>query len=189
MSRERGRLRGSAALAILVVIIAAMAGVAVAPHIGAAVTAEEIRSSRTALARLERFAGRATQVEDRNARIRASSDHLKLLLSAETTGIAGAQLQKVLLDRVTRHKGTARAVQVQRPETDGSLTRISTLLTARIDITGLRDLLHDLETGLPLLFVTNLSVQSLDTESRNGTPRMLDVRMQVSGYLAKRAGS
>ncbi|MGI9383455.1 MAG: type II secretion system protein GspM [Methyloligellaceae bacterium] len=187
MNRSRRKPHGPAALAILIVAMATMAAIALAPYVGAFIAAQEIEASRAALSKLGRLAGRVSQVEDRSARIQSSNTHLKLLLSAETTGIAGAKLHRFLLDRLTQHKGLATTLLVQQPEADGDLMRISTSLTARIDITGLRDLLHDLETGIPLLFVTNLSVQSLEAEARRNAAQMLDVRMRVSGYLSKNA--
>lgn len=178
-----------AAIAILIAALAVMALLAAAPHVDAFAVAKRIETSRTVLSKLSALAGRVSKLQDQNARFRQSSDQRKLLLSGSTTGIAGAELQRFLLDRLAHNNGTATSVLVQAPEPDEYFIRISTSLSVRIDITGLRNLLHELETGMPLLFITDLSVQPVAANAQAGASRILDVRMKVSGYVGKDGAS
>lgn len=169
---------------ILIVAVLAMTFAAVAPHVGAYITYRNIVINSDALLKLQGLTGNAGHLKRENNELHASNDHLKLLLLGDTTGIAGAELQRLLLNRLARHNGRATTFQVQSPKAEKNLTRISIALAFRIDIKGLRNLLLDLETSTPLLFVTSLSTQPVETvNSRSSRSRMLDVTIQVSGYL------
>lgn len=171
------------AIAITALFFTGLTILAIAPHLEAGRIADAANASRAKLDAMNQLAARGPQLADRNATIRSEQNRLKLLLSGGTTGVAGAELQRFLLKRTARHQGTATTVLIQPPENEGGLTRISALLTVRIEIKGLRDLLHDLETGLPLLFVSEMSVRSLAQSTRTSRGTVLDVRMRVSGYL------
>ncbi len=181
-----GKHHRLAAVAITTLFLAALAILAIAPHLEAGRMADAASASRAKLDAMNRLAARGPQLAERNATIRSEQNRLKLLLSGGTTGVAGAELQRFLLKRTARHRGTATTVLIQPPENEGGLTRISALLTVRIEIKGLRDLLHDLETGLPLLFVSEMSVRSSAQSTRGKSGTVLDVRMRVSGYLPNR---
>jgi len=186
MIGSSGKHHRLAAVAITTLVLAGLAMIAIAPHLEASRMADAASASRTKLNAMNRLAARGPQLAERNATIRSEQNRLKLLLSGGTTGVAGAELQRFLLKRTARHRGMATTVLIQPPENEDGLTRISALLTVRIEIKGLRDLLHDLETGLPLLFVSEMSVRSPTPTARGNSGAALDVRMRVSGYLPHR---
>lgn len=181
-----GKHHRLATIAITALFFTGLAILAISPHLKAGRMADSASASRSKLDSMKRLAARGPQLADRNATIRSEQNRLKLLLSGETTGVAGAELQRFLLNRTARHRGTATTVLIQPPENEGGLTQISALLTVRIGIKGLRDLLHDLETGLPLLFVSEMSVRSLTKTAGGSGDTLLDVHMRVSGYLPNR---
>ena len=185
MTPDTGSHHRMAALAVTALAFAILSIVAVGPHVQASRMSETVDAAQTKLDAMNRLAARGPELANRNATIRSEQNRLKLLLTGETTGVAGAELQRFLLKRTARHRGTASTVLVQPPEGEGGLTRISALLTVRITIKGLRNLLHDLETGLPLLFVSELSVRSRPNTNPRAEP-LLDIRMRVSGFLPNR---
>lgn len=174
-----------ASLAITAFLLVCLAVIAVGPHLRASDIADQVEATQVKLDAMTRLAARGPELADRNATIRSEQNRLKLLLTGQTTGVAGAELQRFLLKRTSRHRGTASTVLIQQPENGGELIRISALLTVRITTKGLRNLLHDLETGLPLLFVSELSVRPRTADNAS-TQSLLDVTMRVSGFLPLR---
>ncbi|MDP1906735.1 MAG: type II secretion system protein GspM, partial [Hyphomicrobium sp.] len=111
-----------------------------------------------------------------------------LLLDGDTAGIAGANLQKLISDIVLEHGGAASSLQLLAMSEDGSLVRIGLRLSINVGIDGLRDIVHGIETGNPLLFIDDLSVRAVEDRAGGTDPHYLgplDVTLQVSGFRLK----
>ena len=112
----------------------------------------------------------------------------RILLDGSTGGIAGADLQKLLRDLALRHRGRVSSFQVRSPIAEQDRWNISVILTARFETKALRDFIYAVETGEPFLFVDKLSIQRMRPSGEVGQTarqQVLDVSIQVSGYLAR----
>jgi len=185
---KRSGLRSLAALAVLALALAAMAGIALAPHLATRFVGERIEQGG---GELRRLVGEARSTADRSRKRAdelASSGHLDFLLAGETIGIAGAELQRILLERLARQGGSVSSVQVHEPTREGALERISMSVNARVNLRQLRDLLIDLESGTPLLFVEEMSVLPAEERKVAGREPVLNVALRVAGYLSAKPG-
>ena len=174
--------RGSSALvalSLLVLGLAGMLGLATAPYLRLTALAQETAENQQLLAAL------TAQM----ARLSASgggADPAALLLQGETPGIAGAALQRQINHHVSAAGGRASSFLLLPPRESGGTTQLALSFAMRIDIGGLRDVLHVIETGEPLLFVDDIAIRAPENAAREGGA--LDVTMQVSSLLLKDGG-
>jgi len=61
-------------------------------------------------------------------------------------------------------------------------------VNARVNLRQLRDLLIDLESGTPLLFVEEMSVLPAEERKMAGREPVLNVALRVAGYLSTKPG-
>lgn len=188
LSEGRASSRALAFL-ILVAVLLGLAALAVAPHLAAERTAQAIERDTVRLSKLRLLAKRLGASGEESRRALAGDDHLKFLLAGETTGIAGAELQQLVLKRLVAHNGRASSIQLHAPKEDGALTRIAMTLVARLTLKGLRDLLVDLESGTPLLFVDELTVRALPPPPGGRTHSELDVAFRIVAYYSADRGA
>ena len=153
---------------------------------------QSIAHNQDELLVLRKQIAREAELRKENGELAAvSADASLLLLEGETTGIAGANLQKIISGLVLANGGTASSMQILPPKEDGNLERIPMSLQISVNIDGLRDILHSLETGTPLIFIDDITISKPDT-FRAGDPHTLeplDVNLQVSGYASKNGAS
>ncbi len=107
----------------------------------------------------------------RSIRISAALGQDKsLLLEGDKTGVAGANLQSLVNGLVTANGGTASSIQILPPKEDGNLMRISVSLSINVGTDGLRDIVHSLETGTPLIFIDDIVVREIHDDFRPPEP-------------------
>jgi general secretion pathway protein M len=108
-------------------------------------------------------------------------------LSGATTAVAAAELEQQLKKVVAARKGTIVSTQVLTRAEENGLQNVVIQVRLRASLPGLLQILHNLETGKPSLFVNNLSVAARTVSARNNTAssmaRELDVRFDLTGYL------
>lgn len=178
------------AVALLGLAIAAMGVLAAAPFVRASWLDAELEQSRTELAALRKAIAHEGALRKENTALAArDKDASQLLLQGETTGIAGANLQKLLGGLVSAHGGTTSSVQILPPVEDGNLMRIPMSLSISVGIDGLRDIVHGLETGLPLIFIDDIAVRSPLYGADAHFLGPLDVTLQVSGFVLRNKAS
>jgi general secretion pathway protein M len=171
---------GLAALALLALALTGMLGAAAAPFLWLGPVNVETAAARELLGGLEARMARQSG---------AGADAMQpasLILRGETTGIAGAHLQRLINDRVTQAAGHASSFQLLPSQPTGDMTRLSLSLSMSIGIDGLRDVLHGLETGAPLIFIDDLAVRVPASAARQAEPDFIgpfDVTMRVSGFV------
>ena len=178
------------AVALLGLALSAMALVAAFPFVRANWLDEEIDQSRSELAALRKAIAHEGALRKENIVLAARSKGAsQLLLQGETTGIAGANLQKLLGGLVSQHQGTASSIQILPPVEDGNLMRIPMSMSISVGIDGLRDIVHSLETRLPLIFIDDIAVRSPLYGADPHFLGPLDVTLQVSGFVLKNKAS
>jgi general secretion pathway protein M len=179
-------------LSVLIAVFVLVAGLALAgflaalPFIRLASLEETIARNQSELAELRKQIAREGELRKENTALAASDEAARLLLfEGETTGIVGANLQKVVSGLVRAHGGEATSVQVLPAKEDGNLMRIPMSLSIRVDIDGLRDVIHGLETSTPLIFIDDIAIQTEHADFGIVDPHYLGplyVTLQVSGY-------
>ena len=179
-------------VAMLVLFVAIMVALAATPYTRIGMNEQNIEEKRVLLAKIRKNLIKQATLGHENERLAALSQEASYLLEGATTGIAGATLQKLVIELVRNHNGVASSFQILAPEKDHNLTRIAVSLTIRIGIDGLRNYLYDLETGMPLIFINNLTVRSPDNVRKTAGPDFLgpyDVTMTVSGFVVRGGNS
>jgi general secretion pathway protein M len=168
-------VRRIAALCLVVLALGLAVLVAAAPFVRMAAVGEEIAAARDLLAQQERLAlaaaGRPTQAGR------------EVLIAGDTSGMAGAELQRVISELARRNALSLRSTQVAPAKREADLTVLAVEVSLQGGIEGLRALLHALETGAPVLFIDALSVKSAAQPTAN-RPAQLDVNLKVRGYGA-----
>ena len=105
-------------------------------------------------------------------------------LEGRTVTIAGAALQQRVVGAVTEAGGNVLSTQVDLQGSETKQGYVSLSANLEIGQSNLQQLLYDLETGMPFLFIDQLVVQMPQTagrmDSATETPRMR-VQIDVSG--------
>lgn len=192
MTMPTGLSRVSLALAVLALVLTALGALAAAPFF-------QIRKLETAIAEKQRLLpelraqiAHESELKKEHADLAALGQDKSLLLEGDKTGVAGANLQSLVNGLVTANGGTASSIQILPPKEDGNLTRISVSLSINVGTDGLRDIVHSLETGTPLIFIDDIVVRGIHDDFRPTEPHYLgplEVTLQVSGFAVQNGAS
>jgi len=156
------------------------------PYMRSTALEEAIALSQTSLLQLRSEMAREGELRKENDALAAAGQDKLLLIEGETTGIAGANLQRMMSGLVLEHGGTASSFQILPPQKDGNLTRISMSLSISVGIDGLRDIIHRLETGTPLIFIDDIVISADQDDFRAPDPHFLgplNAMLKVSGFV------
>lgn len=127
------------------------------------------------------------QLDARLARVdggdKALGDTTPLYLPAASAPLAGAALQQKLVAAVEAASGRVIETQsVEETEPDAE-DDVRLRITLDVDNEGLRTLMHQLETGLPLMMLDTVSVRQLPSQGDDvGDNPMLRVDLVVRSY-------
>jgi general secretion pathway protein M len=181
------------AVGILVAGLCLLGLLAALPFLRLGALEQTIAHNQAELLDLRKEIAREGALRKENSQLAASGQDAKLLLlEGETTGIAGANLQKLMSGLVLEHGGGASSFQILPPKEDGNLMRIPMSLSISVGIDGLRDIIHGLETGTPLIFIDDITIRAEQDDFRAPDPNYLgplDVTLQVSGFALKNEAS
>ncbi len=174
---------------VLIVLLVGLAAFAVGPYYKYHQFKQAHEANGAALGKLDLELSSAGKLKEENLQLIAIGQDASLLLDGETTGIAGANLQRLMSALIVENKGTPTTSQIIAPKSEDDLVRISMSLSLTINTDGLRDLLHSIETRSPLIFIDELNVSSADAETWSSPdPNFmgpLEVTLLVSGYTLK----
>jgi general secretion pathway protein M len=181
------------AVAVLVGGLAVAGGLAALPFVRLGALEQTIAENQSELLKLRKEIAREGALRKENTVLAASDQDARLLLlEGETTGIAGANLQKLISGLVLAHGGEATSFQILPPKEDGNLTRIPMSLSISVGTDGLRDIVRGLETSTPLIFIDDITVRAEQDDFSAPDPNYLgplDVTLQVSGFAYKNEAS
>jgi hypothetical protein len=105
-----------------------------------------------------------------------------VFIPGETPAIAGAALQRIVADAVKAAGGRVIETEFARVEaTEEDPGRVDLRVSFDADILSLQRILHQLETGMPILLVRSIDVQT-STEATEEASPPLRVLMLVGGY-------
>ncbi len=180
--------RGLLAIGLTIVVIAVLGLVAVAPLLEAHRLSGKIEEARSTLRLLRDRTKNEASLREDNENLISSGQAANLLVEGETTGIAGANLQKIMNDVVVDNGAKALSLQILRPVEDKELVRIGMSLSLEASIDSLRAITHAIESGSPLIFIENIAVKGSDSDFAAPDPHFigpLDVTLQVAAFTAK----
>lgn len=181
-----------AAVAILIALLAGVAALAAVPFLQVASLEDEIAEKQKLLPELRAKVAHEDKLRKEHEELSALGQDKSLLLEGDKTGVAGANLQSLVNSLVAANGGTASSIQILPPKEDGNLMRISVSVSINVGTQGLRDIIHTLETGTPLIFIDDVSVQAIHDDFRPPEPHYmgpLEVTLQVSGFAAQGGGA
>ena len=178
------------ALAALTLVPLCLVGMAAVPHLYKRALAAELLQQRDLADGLSRRVARAADPnavgQGKVARDVARSH----LILAPTESTAAAWLQTYLAEAVRHRSGEVQQMQVVAQQPAAGQHRVAVRVNAQISSDGLRDLLLEIETGKPFLFVEELRVQApTNDETRPDEtvgPSPLTVEIRVGGVTAAR---
>ncbi len=180
------------AVATLLIILAALTTIALAPFVRMQTLESAIAEKQSMLPELRAKISHENELKKEHADLAALGQDKSLLLEGDKTGVAGANLQSLVNALVTGNGGTSSSIQILPPKEDGNLTQISVSVSINVGIDGLRDIVHSLETGTPLIFIDDIIVKTIHADFSPLDPHYigpLDVTLQVSGFAAAQDGA
>ena len=183
-------LSRAAALLLLAVVFAAAYVWIVGPIVTAyADTEADIADTSALVERYDRLAASRAGLEAQLAAIEQKPDTAAYYLSGATDALAAAALQARVTTLVEGSGATLLSVQTLTTTEDRGLRRVAIRLQLTAEIAPLVRVLHGLETGIPLLFVDNLEVQSqaaptIDQGAAQASAPLI-VGFDLYGYLPR----
>ena len=165
----------AAALGLVVLALGLAALMAIVPFVRMAAVGAEAAAARELLAQQRRLALAAAG--------RPAQAGREALIPGESSGIAGAELQRLVSELARQNGLSLRSLQVAPAKREADLTVLAVEVSLHGGMEGLRALLHSLETGAPMLFIDALSVKAA-AEKVAGRAALLDVSLKVRGYGA-----
>ena len=149
---------------------------------------EQLELVRGQLERFQRLSAQLPAMRVQVARLRDEDLLAPFLVSAPNDALAAVELQERLKAIALAHEGRILSTRVLKGATDGPFERI--VVEARLEMTleGLQDLLREIETRKPYLFIEEIAV--MDRPRRRGgasaATASLDTRLTIYG-LRRRA--
>jgi len=169
-------LSRTAALGLVLLALGLAALAALAPFARMAAVSGEMAAVAELIAQQERLLRAAARRPAHAAR--------DMLVGGETSGLAGAELQRVLTELARRSGLSLRSAHVAPPKRESDLAAIGVEVSLQGQTEGLRAFIHALETGTPVLFIEALSIKSAPSYQPVPQPISLDVTLRVRGYGA-----
>lgn len=169
-------LRGAAAVGLVALALGLAAVAALAPFARMAAVGREVEAATELIAQQEGLLLAASR--------RPRHDARDALIAGETSGMAGAELQRILSELARKHGISLRSTSVTAPKRDADLTVIGVDIALQGHMEGLRSFLHAIEAGTPILFVETLSIKAAPVYQAVRQPVALDVTLKVRGYGA-----
>ncbi len=175
-----------AALALLAILVElAYAGAVLPLKAAYDETHARLAEQRELLQRYRAVAGQRQDLRQQLARLQRRQASSGLFISGKTDALAAAALQDRISDIAEGGGGDVRSLQSLEPKTENGLTRVGMDAQIVADIRALKDMLHEIETGRPLLFVREMEIRGrLQRTEDNDTviaPDLL-IKLSVEGF-------
>lgn len=185
------------ALGLLLLVVAAVAGVALVPLWQTAERYDEaIAGVQQRLAVARRTAAAGAGLEPILAEFeRVYASDARYLQSASQT-LASAELQGIVKRAILSKRGQILSTQIVDPDREQPAGSVTLGVSMRATLEQAVEIFYLLETGNPHLFIENVDVRRRAYVSAGGRYRaaapagsdLLDVQFELSGYLRGEAG-
>lgn len=182
----------AAALALLVLVLALVAGIVAVPLWWLNQrydSALEDASSR--LERYSKIVGMREDLQKKSADMQALAA-ARHFLKGTSPALAAAELQELAKTSIESNGGKINSVQILAHKDDGSYRQISVTLQLAAPQGALKGLLYALESARPYLFIDNLSIRApmvfvvRNTNTPSSEPDLL-IQFDLTAYALKGA--
>jgi len=149
---------------------------------------EQLEVERGQLERFQRLAAQLPGMRSQVASLREQDLLAPFLINAANDALAAVELQERLKATTLAHEGRILSTRVLQAVADGAFERVLVDARPEIPLEGLQDLLHEIETRKPYLFVDELSVMARPQRrgAQAAAAEMLETRLTFYG-LRRRA--
>lgn len=175
-----------AALALLAGGLALVYAIVVAPVLASYEdTRTRLHQQEELLSRYLAVAGGRDRLERRVQEVSARQSASGAFIQGKTQALATAALQDRVRSVMQKAGGDVRSTQSLPAENVEGLTRVGLRVQMLATIREVREILRELETGRPLLFVEELELRGRLQRGEDGEPAVSDqllVRIGVVGY-------
>ena len=183
----------AAAVSLLVAVIGLVVLVVLVPLFAySARLSDEIDQDAALIGRLEKLAAARGTYEAQVATLEEQRTDSTVYLPGPSEGVAGAGLQQLFTTIVDDRGGTLRSTQSLPPESDdGGVERIAVRFVLEASVAELANMLADLESRTPYVFVGDLDVQTKENgrdPAKKKIEQGLLIRLDLYGYLEGSAG-
>lgn len=179
------------ALALLAFVILAALLLIVAPILTArSEMASTIEVSRDLLYRYRALSARHAQLAARLEAVQRTATDVGAYITGSSDTLAGAELQTHVQSIIERSGGELHSIQIlpvepaieDRVKLEAAASRVALKLKLAVEMGRLQDLLYDLETAQPFVFIRELIILGAGHSGDAGAKPMLDVTLQVYGF-------
>lgn len=165
------------AVALAALCLAGIFSWAILSLIAAGALAENVASQRMLLAGLDR---RLVALDERRTAAGGEAAGARLSFAGATAAIAGAEFQRRIAAAVEAAGGEIREIQIlPADEATAMQEEIGLRVLFVADTAAMQRILFEVETGLPLMLVQNLSIQSEGDAADAAARPMLNVALVV----------
>ena len=147
---------------------------------------EQLAQTRDLLERYEGLALGKAEHQDRLEELRARQTGTGIYLSGATDALSAAELQNRVRALVGRSGGQLRSIQNLPVTTDEGFRAIAVRVQITATLAAVHQLLYNLESEKPFVFVDNLDVRNRRGNRQAALENLdpqLTVRFDLSGYL------
>jgi general secretion pathway protein M len=174
------------ALALLVLVLLAGHGLVLGPLLAEwRANAARIDQARELTLRYHAVAALCPELERRLEQLGAADADAWVYLEGASDALAAAALQDRVRELVAAAGGELRSTQILPAGDDDGLRRIALRVQLAVDAAALQAVLHELETGRPLLFLDNLVLRARQARGRGAVEDdgTIDLALDLYGYL------
>jgi general secretion pathway protein M len=189
--------RNSRFLALVLLLIAALGvyllGVHwwfVSPQLAIAAQMEDLREQEN---RFSNMVAQRPQIEKRLAEARAFEQNNQAFLTDPDANSAFSDIVQRLKQTITTHAGESPSCQIIstspfKPPEEELYQRVSAQVRMRCSIERFADIVYDLESGNPYLFVDRMTIYRqiggyVPPGAKRQPPSALEIQFNLSGYL------
>jgi hypothetical protein len=173
------KLERATAVSLLGLLLTGGVLAAAGPHWVAAQLREEFNATASLAAARERV-NRAVGPRFSDAEL------ARALIPGQTGGLNAAELQRMIDDLARTHGLSTYSVQVTSSKQEQGLTEVILDATLGATTDTLRNFVHTLETGLPVLLVDEVTIRAGRRQEGAVGPVPLETTMKIRGYGASK---
>ncbi len=139
------------------------------------------------LGRFEEKLASRSAIEEALADQQARTGSTRPYIQGQTLGLAGANLQQLSKRLIEEAGGTLASAQIITPPSESPLQLMVNRVKMSGEMEALLKLIHQVETGEPVLFLDNLTIRG--NPGRGAAQAMLEIQFDLSGYMLVRDGA
>ncbi len=180
MKNDAQNLQRWLALGLLIVILGLAGIVLVAPLISQGLDYQQQKQELLfRLKKMQAIAANKERVAEQAQRLQQQFDELHYFSQHQTKALASAELQKFVKNAIADAGGQLTSTQVMPAREAEGLTEIRVKVRMTGDIGQLREVLHQIETTMPLKLIRQLEIRPLRGK-RNRKTRKIEPSNQLN---------